>query len=281
MIRIVSLLLLLSLVFAENLNIINGAPEADIYVDGVFVGKQTVNNLNVEPGSHIVKVSKRGTIVFTHRVEIMNGQTQTIDTTRFVDVPESMAMPSRGPRDEEALRVRDARGDIGFGFYVGPIGSGISMRYFPMRDWGLQLSGWWSGTLQSHYQSMVVRPIFVLVNTLAAGKPMTLYTGVGFGRQTASTAAGMELREQQEVLVGAEFPAVMLGAPLAFIGSIGRQAPHNKASDTVGWLGFGGIVMSLFENAYATLELGFQRLQKNQVLEYEGVRFSGGILLYF
>ncbi|MDD5456064.1 MAG: PEGA domain-containing protein [Candidatus Margulisbacteria bacterium] len=270
------ILMSFSYLWAENLNIINENPEAEIYLDGVMVGKEAAYNLNVTPGSHHVRVVLQGNTVFSQIVEVEYGKTKSINTTHFVDIKTDMA--NKGAKIQEAERIREAKGDLALGFYLGDISSGLSMKWFPFKDIGFQAMGWWASNPDSSLTSLEIRPVFTLVNTIAFNRPMSLYFALGSASRASTYVSPKETGELLEAVLGFEFSGAIVGIPLSSTSSAYHDRDSNIMASAVG---AGGLALSFFENAYIDVEIGIERMMINNNLRYEGVKFSTGLFFYF
>lgn len=140
---LVLVVLISSLVFAEQakINVATDLPTAKIYIDGAYVGMESVQNQMVDPGEHYVMVNYRDKKIFAKTYVLGSGEVKTIPTAHFVDFKTNVA--SRGAVDVEAARIRETRGDFGLGVQAssfadkGSLG-GISMKKWFGERFGLQ-----------------------------------------------------------------------------------------------------------------------------------------------
>lgn len=287
------ILLLSGMLFAEALNIVNDDPAAEIFVDGQYVGAQAAYGLKLSPGTHHVKVSLDGLTTYSKIVVIESGKTKTLNTSRFVEAKTNIA--NKGAKLVEAKRIREARGNLAFGGYGGNITSGISMKWFLFENIGIQAMGWWTTFNDENRRSLHIRPMIVLANSIAFDHPMNLYGAIGYGVRNWSRTNFTERAEIYEILIGMEIHASIIGMPLAFMSSMVQRAiqrseanyQDNEEGDResaklfFGVMGAGGLFVSLLDNAYVHFDLGVQRIIRNQIIDYEGVKFSAGLHFYF
>jgi len=159
---------------AEKLNIINDRPEAEIFIDGKYVANKSVFDYEVDPGSHHIKVELDGKTIYSKVVEVDYGVTKTLNTTTFVDVaPSRRRLPDRGPKDLEAERIREARGNIAIGAHLSNAPVGLSLKWFPTHKFGGQIVGWTSAQGTKRFDSFGGRLIYNVADALIFNQIMT------------------------------------------------------------------------------------------------------------
>ncbi len=252
--RFILIALMVTFSFAEVLNVVNDNPEAQIFINGQIVGTGSVEAYEVLPGSHLVKVLVDGEKTYSEIVEIEAGKVKSLDTSHFVDVKTEYA--NKGAKSVEAGRIRESLGDYGLGFYLGPVTSGLSFKWFGSNDLGIQTTGWLAADATTSFYNFEVRALYLLATNVINKKLQSLYLAVGAGKSEYDDgSSSVELREIMEVALGIE------------------TAATGMLDDTA--------VSSIFNDAFVSLELGFNRIIKNHKFEYQGVKLSAAMHWYF
>ena len=147
---VVMCLILSAWVLAEpgRLNVITDLPGAEIYVDGVFAGRDAIQNYEVDPGTHYVRVVYRNKTIYAKTHKVTDGAVVTVPTAHFVDFKTNVA--NRGAVDVEAARIRDTRGNFAIGAHGSLTTETASLGGVSIKKWfgeriGLQAIGWLDG----------------------------------------------------------------------------------------------------------------------------------------
>jgi len=251
--------------FAEKLTIINDRPEAEIFIDGRYVANKSVFNYEVDAGSHHVKVELKGKTVYSKVVEVDYGVVKTLNTSTFVNVARSpRRLPNRGPKELEAQRIREARGNIAIGAHLSSIPFGLSLKWFPTNKFGGQVVGWTSSQGNKRFDSFGGRLIYNVADALIFNQIMTFYAGVGAATNFDSTVAPSLRTEIVEYVLGIEVPTAKPA-----------RGGHNAlANFALGMLGN-------MNNLFFHFEVAMENLTENGVPTSQGFRVNGGLHFYF
>jgi hypothetical protein len=203
MIRALFLIILCLSTLSANgaLNVFTGDPLADVYIDGENCGKEQVVKKSLTEGTHYIQIKKNGTTVGSKTVTITTDQTETAVIDNFVDFKTNVA--SRGAIDVEAMRVRETRGNIGFGVYGGSPASGISLKWWASEKIGLQAIGYvnnFQGNIDSRGGARI---LFNFSESVYKGSPLTFYGAIGAGRSMIRNRADGEKNETYDLTEGA------------------------------------------------------------------------------
>jgi hypothetical protein len=163
-----------------KLNVFTDLSGAEIYIDGQLAGKEAVVGYTLAVGTHFVKVVYQDKTVYAKTVEITEGRTNTITSDNFVDIRTST--PSRGAVDTEAERLREYRGNAGFGYFGTSPTSGLSFRWWFMKNLGIQAVGF-TQTYSDYYEnSCSGRLLIGFPQKIFAEEVLDAYMALGFGR---------------------------------------------------------------------------------------------------
>ncbi|MDR1324185.1 MAG: hypothetical protein LBK68_07110 [Candidatus Margulisbacteria bacterium] len=179
---LVFLILLAAVSLAEKgrINVITDLPGAEIYIDGVRAGGDSVQDYEVDPGEHYVAVNYRGKRIYAKMHRVGDGEIRTIPTAHFVDFKTNVA--SRGAVDVEAARIRETRGNFGLGAQASALLDtaslgGISAKWWFTERLGLQAFGW----LDSQRTYSGGRLLFWLADKVFFNAPFSGYLYGGGG----------------------------------------------------------------------------------------------------
>ncbi len=279
--------ILLSLAWGAKVNILNDDPKVDIYIDGVLAGKGNVSNYELPIGEHYIKIFSGDMIIYAEPLRISDDGMKTINTSYFVEAKKTN-IANIGSKKVEAERIKDSRGNFAMGMYLSDSVSGISIKYFPLGNIGLQFMGWADSSPGSIYESYMIRPIIQLGNYIILDRHMNSYFAVGVGKRVVEKGLVKEDATISQAMIGAEGSAALLGIPLA-IGSIGLLIMNNdgnekklSSEEAMYLMGFfGGIFLSMVDNAYVNFEMGFERSQDVNGSYKSGIKLSSGMHFYF
>ena len=236
-----------------RLNVITDMPTAEIYVDGVLAGRDAIQNYEVDPGTHYVRVVYRNKTIYAKTHKVASGATVTVPTAHFVDFKTNVA--NRGAVDVEAARIRDTRGN----FAIGAQGSlttetaslgGVSIKKWFGERVGLQAIGW----LDNQRTYSGGRVLFWIADKVVFNAPFSGYLYAGGGTDSYTD----------------------------------KDDAYNNIRTSVSNFGF-GIEFSPFgvNGLFLSTELGLEKRfstgQNPDVDGHEntGMMFSGGLYLYF
>ena len=122
------------------LNVFTDLNDAEIWVDNVCVGRESLVKLPLPEGAHWVVVKLNSSTVYSSSQVIHPGRTSTVVSDHFVDLITDT--PSRGAIDREARRLRESRGNFGLGMVASTLPQpAASIKWWPMTYFGVQLLG--------------------------------------------------------------------------------------------------------------------------------------------
>jgi hypothetical protein len=200
-------LLLFSLLAANgSLNVFTGDKEAEILIDGESAGRDMVRGHSLPAGTHYLQVQKNGKIIRAQTVHIQDNKTETVALDDFVDYRSGAA--SRGAIEVEAMRVRETRGNLGFGVYGGSPASGLSLKWWPWERFGLQGIGYVNNFDGNRDTRLGARLLISLNESVYKNSTFTTFLALGGGRSTLVNQTDDEKNEMydlQELALGIEF----------------------------------------------------------------------------
>lgn len=244
-----------------QVNVFTGDKTAEIYIDAERVGQESVTKYTLEEGTHYLQIKKSDRVLKSQSFEIFPGKLQTIVADDFVDYKTNVA--SRGAIEVEAMRVRETRGNLAFGFYGGSPASGLSLKWWPTERIGFQTIGWvnnFSGYTDSRGGA---RLLISLNESVYKGGTMTYYLALGAGRSFLRDYNNGESNETytlSEAAAGMEFKIADF-----FAGQNNQEYKHvviDKDTDPVSILFTQfilGIGEGFFKFAHFSVELGVER----------------------
>lgn len=176
-------LVLLTPVFAEDMgriNVVTDVNDAEIYINGQYVGKNAVNNYPLAAGSHYVQVKYENKVRYAEKVFIQPGQLKTITSENFVDLRTQTA--NRGAIDREAKRLRDTKGYMAFGIHGGSPASGLSFKWWVFDRLGLQLIGFTQNTNATDKNTQVAARLLIgFADKVFNSQALSSYFALGAG----------------------------------------------------------------------------------------------------
>jgi hypothetical protein len=174
---------LFSPAFAEamgKLNVFTDIKGTEIFVDGKLAGEEQVVGYSLPVGEHYVQVKYQGKTSYAKMVSISEGRTSTITSDNFVDIRTST--PSRGAVDTEAARLREYRGNAGFGYFGTSPMSGLSVKWWALGNIGIQGIAFTS-TYSDYYDTSCAGRLLVgFPQKIFAEEVMDAYMALGYGR---------------------------------------------------------------------------------------------------
>ena len=215
------LMVLIGPVMGKSITVINDAPGAKIYLNGIYIG-QTVHSHPVDAGEYQVTVKVKGEPVFSERVVVGIGEDAVVNTNQFVGLEAKSSVVNYGAKQIEEKRLRKAtKGSLGLGgqfmwIQSGWSQSGVSIRFQPLGRLGFQGIGWvnnqgddekkYNGQLRVYYD---LEDTLLKIDNLAV-----VYVGAGVGRNNETKAeaatgdlAGLKSNQRDfvEAFIGLEF----------------------------------------------------------------------------
>lgn len=196
---ILILLSLKSFVLAEvtgKLNVFTDLKGAQIFIDGKLAGEESVVGWELGVGTHFLKVEYNGKTSYAKTVEITEGRTTTITSDNFVDI--RTKTPSRGAVDTEAERLREYRGNAGFGIFGPTPTTGLSVKWWFAKNMGLQALGY--AKTESTYMdsSFGGRLLVGFPQKIFAEEVLDAYMALGYGRSFHTDNAFPSLNTMDE-----------------------------------------------------------------------------------
>ena len=178
---LVALLLLSAPLMAENgkINVVTDVENAEIYINGQYVGKNSVNNYPLEEGSHYVQVKYENKVRYAEKVTIYAGQLKTITSDHFVDLRTQTA--NRGAVDREAKRLRDTKGYMAFGIHGGSPASGISFKWWVWDRLGVQVIGFTQNNGSDKNNQLAGRLLIGFADKVFNAQALSSYFALGAG----------------------------------------------------------------------------------------------------
>jgi len=190
--KIIYLIVLLSLCVsqlqAKSLTILSDEKDGEIFLNGVYIGKELVNNYPVDPGMYNLTLKKQDEIIYKQTITIEQDQNLVIDTSRFVGLEEKSTIVDLAPKQIEKKRIRKAtKGPIGLGGIYSNSITGGSVKWNILKRVGIQAIGWASTNEQEDIKSKLnyrVRLLYELKETLlSTNSIIILYSGIGYGNE--------------------------------------------------------------------------------------------------
>lgn len=185
------------------LNVFTDLPDADILVDGLQAGVESIVRLPLEVGEHYVQVRYGNDIVYAETVTILPNRSKTVVSDHFVDIITNT--PSRGAILREAARIRESRGDLGLGFLLQPDPHpAISIKWMKWKHVGFQ--GLFSGELgDSKYKGLYGGRVIVTPHSKIYNDDiLTGYVFSGVGRVYRDAGDVIEGHDYHEIGLGVE-----------------------------------------------------------------------------
>lgn len=185
------------------LNVFTDLPEAIIVVDGLVCGKEAVVKLPLEVGEHYVEVELDGKKVYAEKVQIAANRSATVVSDHFVDI--ITKTPSRGAIDREASRLRESRGDFGFGLMAqSQKQPAAAIRWWFLKHVGIQ--GYGLGSIPgTEYAGLVgARLLFSPADKIYGQDILTGYMAVGQGRSFNQSGSSLSSESYAEFALGVE-----------------------------------------------------------------------------
>ncbi|GBR76424.1 hypothetical protein NO2_0969 [Candidatus Termititenax persephonae] len=194
------------LLAAGQVNIFTGDSAAEIFIDGQFIAKEQVVQHPLSAGTHYLQVKKNNAVFKSRTIETQDGQTETIVLDDFVDYKTNV--PSRGSLEMEALRVRETRGNMAFGWHGGSPASGLSLKWWPGEKLGLQAVGYANKFDDNQDTRAGGRLLFSLNESVFQNSTFTTYLALGVGRSALLNTVDENKNETYDLLeaaLGLEF----------------------------------------------------------------------------
>jgi len=236
-----------------RLNVITDMPAAEIYVNGVLAGRDAIQNYEVDPGTHYVRVVHRGKTIYAKTHTVASGAVVTVPTAHFVDFRTNVA--NRGAVDTEAARIRETRGNFAIGAHGSLTSETASLGGVSIKKWfgnrfGLQAIGW----VDNNRTYSGGRALVWIADRVVFNAPFSGYVFAGGGTDSYED----------------------------------KKNTYNNIRTSVSHMGFGVEFSPLGVNGlFISTELGLEKRYstgKNPVVngyEHTGMMFSGGLHLYF
>jgi hypothetical protein len=203
-------------VFPTTLTVLNNVQGSKVYVSGMLIGAQTVNDFNIQPGTYMITVKLGDYVIYSRRVTIRDGEDKVVNTHQ-VDVQTS-EVANKGESEEKRIRsLTKSKFAVGakFGKYV----TGLSLKWFPIKKVGAQVIAWTASNTDDTKEQVQVRIIREISDEIAFSDVLlTVYSGVGLGKYyerngnisllnpPLATDTKIVNSEVFELLIGIEFP---------------------------------------------------------------------------
>ncbi|MDR1996911.1 MAG: hypothetical protein LBQ83_01105 [Candidatus Margulisbacteria bacterium] len=273
-----------------SLNVFTGDKEAEVFIDGQFVAREQALNHALPAGTHYIQVKKNNRVIRSRTVEVQDGRLETVVLDDFVDYKTNVA--SRGALDVEAMRVRETRGNFGFGLYGGSPASGLSLKWWPWEKFGFQALGYVNTFDGNEDTRFGLRLLCSLNESVYKNSTFTTFLALGGGRSMLANNIDdqkNEIYDIQEAALGIEFKIA------DFFSTAERQdryiilnSQDEGASPYISLLTAVvlGIGEGLLKFGHIALELGVEHVRVLYLLdkadtEHTAVKVSGGFHIYF
>ena len=213
---LIYLLLIITPSIAEELTVLNNIENSKVYLNGVYIGNETIKNHLVEPGNYIVQIKVDGETSFKQSFTIKENENKIIDSNQFVGIEKKSTIIDYKAKQVEEKRVKKSvRGNIGVGGMFNWVNSGISIKFHPIERLGFQGIGWAYSEVDSNKYNVVGRIYYELEDTLLnIDKIAVVYVGVGMGQIKESnddpitgslTGTKTDTKDLVECFVGMDF----------------------------------------------------------------------------
>ncbi len=216
---IICLLVFLTTIHAEKLTIVNDIKNSKVFLNGVFIGKGSIVEREVQAGNEYnIQIKVENETVFRKTIIIGLGENRVINANTFVPVEDSK-VANVGAKKVEAKRIKKAtKGAFAMGGKFGNLISGASFKWYPVERFGTQFVFWATSTETNANLSYQGRLIYEVGDRLAQTDELyTFYVGVGLGRITDElneakiesvllTDTKSENTTVYEAFIGLEFP---------------------------------------------------------------------------
>ena len=213
---LICLLLFITPALAEELTILNNIKNSKVYLNGVYIGNETISNHLVEPGNYIVQIKVDGETSFKQSFVVKQNENKVIDSTLFVGLEKKSTIINYQAKQVEEKRVKKSvRGNIGVGGMFNWVNSGISVKFHPIERLGIQGIGWAHSSDDSDKYNVVGRIYYELQDTLLnIDKIAVVYIGAGMGKVNESnddpvtgllTGTKTDTKDLIECFIGMDF----------------------------------------------------------------------------
>lgn len=267
------------------LNVFTDDKDAEIYVNNSMVAKQQLLKHELEEGEHRLQVKKNGKVYKSELVTIVAGKTKTIVADNFVDYKTDV--PNRGAIDVEGARVRETRGNIGMGLWGGSPSAGLSLRYWPWNNFGLQIMGLAMESNGYKTSGSGARILFGFRDSVFNSSTLTPYLALGAGKTLYRTAGseGNLLSNTTEIGLGIEMMILDPYKTPPVQVSVGENDDLLTGLLKVGCI---PLSMAFLQTAHFSLEAGLENVfdinydnEKPTTKRKYQLKFAGGFHYYF
>ena len=85
--KIVMLLILMVMpIWAESLTVLNEVKNSMVFLNGVYIGSETITNHRVDAGEYILVIKKNSNTIFKKSLVIAVGENRVVDSNNFVSI---------------------------------------------------------------------------------------------------------------------------------------------------------------------------------------------------
>ncbi|GEM_PF-2715476 len=291
---VISLCFLASFVLSIPVNILNDDPNAEIQINGILAGKGSVSNYELQPGQHFIKVISDGSIIYAEPLKIdAYDNMKTVNTSHFV-AAKTTSIANAGSTKIEAKRVREARGEFAAGIYYSKDITGVSFKYFPLGNIGMQIVGWEDNSPGDINQTFLARPMLQLGDYLMFGRHMNTYIALGYGTKKVINNSKSINAEIYQAVFGIEVTTALLGNPMStvtkFVNDERAKNYHRHDDDdegsAEGFLFFVawsilGYMFDSMNNAFFDIEVGYEQIKHATGLPVSEMKLATGMHFYF
>ncbi len=289
------ILLIVSFSFAQSyLSVFTESSSSEIFIDGKKIANEQVVKHPVENGEHYVVVKLQGNTAFSQVVNVPANDTKVVVAGNFVDYKTNVA--NRGAIEVEAARIRETRGNTGFGLFgVTPAG-GLSFKQWINNRIGIQAIGY-TNTIESVRDDQAGGRLLInFADRVFAEDVFSTYFAIGAGKKALRGLTEEDFDEEiSEFAFGIEFNIgqVMASMTRPQAGSrtviVNNNDQTKSFDDMVGMIS-GLILLStaqaMFSVSHISMEIGGEQHFKRFYYEEEpqrwnNLKFSGGVHVYF
>jgi len=269
-----------------TLNVFTGDKDAEIFINGQLIAKEQVLQHSLPAGTHYIQIKKNNTVVRSRTVEVQDNKTETVVLDDFVDFRTNAA--SRGAIEVEAMRVREARGNIGLGLFGGSPASGLSLKWWPFERVGFQAIGYINNFDDNRDTRLGGRILLALNESVYMNGTHTLFLALGAGRSTLANGVDENknvIYDLQELSVGIEYKVLDFFGKSESTNYLILAQSKDRDVDFLMWLLF-VISDGLLRLGHIDLELGVEHTgayypAADKTTDRTAVKFSGGYHIYF
>jgi hypothetical protein len=255
---------------ADNLNVFTDDDNADIFLNEEHVGTGSLRDHFLDSGTYLLEVFIDDTMVYSKVISMEKDKVQTIRTFDYSQKRSRLDRRKIQKREDVEYLTFD-KGAIGIGFNVGVL-SGLSVRYFPIGNIGLQTTGWYSSSTGYTSKKLELRGLYYFGNQIFFDTPFSGYAFAGYGKKSSTTEAITGL----DVGLGIEFSM----KPVATAMGLATLTDNSDDTDFFQKMGF-MVGLALSYMGYPSIEIGYGMYENSVLGDYKGIVGRFGFHYYF